>query len=57
MDWGKTAPGQFKFSEPSVLRGEPMMTGGKPVIMGRTTIVAPNVPGKNAAAGPWKKWP
>lgn len=46
------APNQFKSSEPSVLRGEPMMTGGKPVMGPNHTggIVAPSVPVKNAAA-------
>lgn len=50
------APNQFKSSEPSVLRGEPMMTGGKPMMGPNHTggIVAPSMPGKNAA-GNWEE--
>jgi hypothetical protein len=46
------APNQFKPSEPSVLRGEPMVTGGKPMMVPNHVggIVAPSVPVKNAAA-------
>ena len=49
------APTQVRPSEPSVLRGEPMVTGGKPMMPNHVGgIVAPNVPVKNAA-GRWEE--